>query len=294
MRKREYATPHAFRAAVEARLRDRARSLDVAAYVLRRQAALERLVVRLGRVAPSRWALKGGMALETRLGDRARVSVDLDADHADGALAARADLQRAAAEDIGDHFHFALVGSEELHDAGVRLAVRYRLESSLAGTTFEPLQVDVTVAPVEPWDAQPAQRSGLLADLGLGPIDVLLIPLERQVAEKLHAYTRTYRGGGTTRARDVVDLLLIQRYESLDMARLRDAILSVFRHRATHAAPERLPPPPPNLSLAYRKDAERLGLPGKPDEAHRLLASWLDPVLEQIHSAGDAVEPSLG
>jgi len=33
------------------------------------------------RMAPDRWAVKGGLALETRLGDRARVSLDLDADH---------------------------------------------------------------------------------------------------------------------------------------------------------------------------------------------------------------------
>jgi len=52
----EYATPHAFRAAVEAKLRDRVRSLVVAAYVLRRQAALERLVARLSRIAPGRLA----------------------------------------------------------------------------------------------------------------------------------------------------------------------------------------------------------------------------------------------
>ena len=91
---REYATPSAFRAAVEARLRDRARSLDVAAYVLRRQAALARLMARLSRIAPGRWAVKGGFALGTRLGDRARVSVDLDADHVDGATAARVELHR--------------------------------------------------------------------------------------------------------------------------------------------------------------------------------------------------------
>lgn len=282
---REYATPRAFRAAVEAKLRDRARSLDVAAYVLRRQAALERLVERLSRTAPDRWAVKGGFALETRLGDRARVSVDLDADHVDGAAAARIDLQRAAAEDIGDHFDFAVAGSEELRDAGVRLAVRYRLESALAGRPFEPLQVDVTVAPAEPWDAQPAQRPGLLAELGLGPIDLLLVPLERQVAEKLHAYTRTYRGAGTTRARDVVDLLLILRHERLNLGRLRQAILAVFRGRATHAVPNRLPPPPPALTLAYRRDAERLGLASGLDEAHQLLAGWLDPILERAHQS---------
>ena len=74
---RRYATPAAFRSAVEAKLRDRARRLSVPAYILRRQAALERLIVRLARVAPDRWAVKGGLALETRLGDRARVSLDL-------------------------------------------------------------------------------------------------------------------------------------------------------------------------------------------------------------------------
>ncbi len=78
---RRYATPAAFRSAVEAKLRDRARRLSVPTYIVRRQAALERLIVRLARVAPDRWAVKGGLALETRLCDRARVSLDLDADY---------------------------------------------------------------------------------------------------------------------------------------------------------------------------------------------------------------------
>jgi len=93
---REYATPAAFRAAAETSLRERARRLSAPAYMVRRQAALERLLLRLMKVAPDRWALKGGLALETRLGERARVSIDLDADHVHGADAARADLQRAA------------------------------------------------------------------------------------------------------------------------------------------------------------------------------------------------------
>jgi hypothetical protein len=59
------------------------------------------------KVAPNRRALKGGMAIETRLGERARASLDLDADHVKGAEAARADLQRAAIEDVADHFTFA-------------------------------------------------------------------------------------------------------------------------------------------------------------------------------------------
>jgi hypothetical protein len=276
---REYATPAGFRAAVEAKLRQRARHLGVPAYILRRQVGLERLTVRLMKVAPDRWALKGGFALETRLGGRARVSVDLDADHREGAEVARADLQRAAIAEIDDHFGFAVIGAEELREGGVELAVRYKLECSVAGRLFEPLQVDVSMAAPDPWDAQPARRLGLLADLGLAPIEVLLVPLERQVAEKLHAYTRTYESGGTTRARDLVDLVLIREHERVDPSGLREAVQHVFDRRGTHAIPERLPPPGRELALGYRREAEQVRVVSGIEDAHRLLADWLDPIL---------------
>ena len=51
---RDYATPAAFRAAVEAELREQAHRLPAPAYMVRRQAALDRLLVRLTKVAPDR------------------------------------------------------------------------------------------------------------------------------------------------------------------------------------------------------------------------------------------------
>ena len=123
---RQYGSPAAFRAAVDERLRNLARRLGVDALILRRRVALERLLARLTKVAPGRWALKGGLALETRLGERARPSMDLDADHAQGAAAAREDLQHAIAEDLGDHFSFAIIGSEELREGGLSLALLKR------------------------------------------------------------------------------------------------------------------------------------------------------------------------
>jgi predicted nucleotidyltransferase component of viral defense system len=275
---RRYDSPAAFRAAVEARLRNRARRRGIAAYILRRQTALERLIARLTKVAPGRWALKGGLALEIRLGEYARPSVDLDADHAHGASAARADLERAVAEDLGDHFAFAIAGSEELREGGVSLAVRYKIHCSLARRPFEPLQVDVTVAPPDPWDAEPACRPGLLAEFHLGPVEVLVVPLERQLAEKLHAYTRTYNGG-TTRAKDLVDFVLVRQHLRLDAKRLKDAIRRTFDSRGTHPVPYRLPTPPPELAVPYRREAEEVGIDASLDEAHRLAAEWLDPVL---------------
>ena len=210
------------------------------------------------------------------------MSVDLDADHALGAEAARADLQRATGVEIGDHFDFALTASEGLVDSGVRLAVRYALESSLAGRPFEPLQVDVTLAPPEPWDGQPAQRDGLLSDLGLGPIPVLLIPIERQVAEPLHACTRAYGGRETTSVEDLVDLLLVRRYQQVDVLRLQEAITGVFDRRGTHRVPESLPPASRDLALSFRREAARAGSGAELDDASRQLADWLNPVLRAI------------
>lgn len=172
--------------------------------------------------------------------------------------------------------------SEELRDAGVSLAVRYTLESSLSGRPFEPLQVDVTIAPPDPWDAETLWRPGLLTEVGLDPFAVLLIPLTRQIAEKLHAYTRTYGGGGTTRARDLVDLLLIREHQYVDMTLLRETIEHVFHRRATHAVPTHVPPPPGALAVAYRREARGVSIPSGIEEAHQLLALWLDPVLAGI------------
>jgi hypothetical protein len=103
--------------------------------------------------------------------------------------------------------------------------------------------------------------------------------LERQVAEKLHAYTRTYESGGSTRARDLVDLLLIREHERLDPVALRDAVQRTFDRRATHAIPERLPRPPRELAVSYRREATQVRVASDLEEAHRLVAEWLDPVL---------------
>jgi len=277
---RRFADPAHFRASVDERLRIYARKTGTPLTVVRRQAALERLIVRLGRAAPNRWALKGGLALDTRLGGRARASMDMDADHVQGAKAARADLLAATEVDLGDYFEFAITGSRGLREGDLDLATRFRLECSVGGVRFEVLQADVTLAPPDVWEVERAQRPGLLASVGLGPIDVLLVPLERQVAEKLHAYTRTYgEGRGSTRVRDLVDFLLIRTFERVDAQRLRDAIQRTFENRATHPVPGRVPPPPGDWQRAYRVEAERVGITSEVTEAHRLVGAWLDVVL---------------
>lgn len=280
---RRFASPAAFRASVESRLRAHARSAGVPVVVVRRQAALERLLARLMKAAPDRWALKGGLALETRLGERARVSMDMDLDHAGEADLAREDLSEALAMDAEDHFGFTIIEGRQFSEGGINLAVRYMVECAVAGAPFERLQVDVTLQPPEVWETERALRPGLLAALGLGPIEVTLVPLERQVAEKVHALTRTYGSGkASTRVRDLVDLMLIRAFERPVAHRLDEEIQRTFAARGTHETPSRVPSPPREWALPYREEATRLSITTDLDEAHQMAAAWLDPVLSGV------------
>jgi hypothetical protein len=115
----------------------------------------------------------------------------------------------------------------------------------------------------------------------------MLVPMARQIAEKLHAYTRTYKGGGTTRTRDLVDLLLVRQHERMDATALQEAIKRVFARRQTHAVPTRLAPPSRDLAVSYRREAERVGVNPTLAEAHQLVADWLDPLLGEIQRTSD-------
>ena len=276
---RQYPSPAAFRAAIDTRLRNYAREVGVPVQIVRRQAALERLMARLTQVGPGRWALKGGLALETRLPEHARASMDMDLDHILGAAAAREDILRAAAEDLNDQFAFTIVGTDDVQEGGRGFALRYRFEASVAGVAFEPLQVDVTTLAPEVWEVEPAQRPGLLSAVGLGPINVMLVPLERQVAEKLHAYSRRYNGE-STRVRDLVDLIIIRQFGSVDARRLIDEITRTFARRGTHPMPKELPAPPADWARAYSEEAQAVGISPKLADGHLLAAGWLDPVLQ--------------
>ena len=108
---RRYATPVAFRSAINDRLRsavseDPSRSLAD----LRRQFAYDRLLYRIfSGDDPDRWVLKGATALLARLRGRARHSIDIDLfDQAGGLEDAEGALQAAALRDGGDHFRFVL------------------------------------------------------------------------------------------------------------------------------------------------------------------------------------------
>ena len=74
----KYASAAAFRAALEQRLKHDADGDGARLMRLRKRVAFDRLLVRLEAVASGRWLLKGAYALDLRMGDRSRTTMDVD------------------------------------------------------------------------------------------------------------------------------------------------------------------------------------------------------------------------
>jgi hypothetical protein len=127
----------------------------------------------------------------------------------------------------------------------------------------------------------------LLAFAGIDPVEVPAVPLERQIAEKLHAFTRRYANDQpSSRARDMIDIVLMSELASFEFEQLRGVIVRLFDARATHALPTSLPAAPREWAVPYRALAEEVGLDPDLSVGHRRAAAFLDPVV--------SVQPGFG
>ena len=73
-----YRSAAAFRQALGDQIRREARTANLPAQWLWKVIAFERMLARLVERAPGAWILKGGFALDLRLGNRARTTRDVD------------------------------------------------------------------------------------------------------------------------------------------------------------------------------------------------------------------------
>jgi Nucleotidyl transferase AbiEii toxin, Type IV TA system len=281
-----YVDATAFRQALGQRLKDRADGDGARIVRDRKRVAFDRLLVRLLAVAGRQWLLKGGFALDLRLTTRARSTKDIDIEWRASEWELLDALLDAASHDAGDFFVFAIerAGVPEDRLGGSH---RFRVSVSLAGRPFETFLLDVGFRAEVEQETETLHTEGLLGFAGIEPVEVDAIPLELQVAEKLHAYARTYEGGRTsTRPKDLVDLALISELSYLDAAALRREIDTIFALRDTHSAPRSLPSPPTEWTAPFRRLAEEVGISPELAVGHGDAAALLDPILVDETTAG--------
>lgn len=279
-----YASPEAFKHALEQHLRTRAGAgLE---FARRRQLLVfERFLARVVDVFGDAVVLKGGLALELRIA-RARTTKDIDLRLSGPSRDVLARLQAAARRELGDILTYEVVPDAEhsqIQNDGMRYeGFRFRAECKLAGRPFaQPFGVDVAFGDPILGEPETITASDTLAFAGIAPPVLRLYPIETHVAEKLHAYTLP-RARPNSRVKDLPDLALLASARAFTADRLRRALAQTFEFRATHPLPATLPPPPTIWETPYAAIArdDRLAwttLAEVADAARR----FLDPVLSE-------------
>lgn len=277
----KYASAAAFRMAIEQRLLNLSHETELSLARLRNTIVFDRLLARLSAAAPNRWVLKGALALDFRLESAGRATKDIDLVRRDNEEAATEDLITVQAIDLDDYFVFAIEKVEQREEGQEGAALRFRARAELAGRLFDEVIIDISFSDPLQWEPERLRGPDLLGFADIEPAEVPALPLEQQVAEKLHAYTRVYGSGhSSSRAKDLIDLVLIKSYATLDASRLREAMRETFRSRALQDLPSSVPEPPPDWETAYRKLATEVGIDPTLSVGLAEARALLDPILK--------------
>jgi hypothetical protein len=129
---------------------------------------------------------------------------------------------------------------------------------------------------------------------GIGAVEVPTLAIEQHLAEKLHAYTRTYAGGRpSTRVKDLVDVVVIANTSVIGVAKLAEAITLIFERRAEHPVPAALPEPPAEWATPWRRLAREVPAHDELGDGYRVAAALFDPMLAGTVATG-AWQPGEG
>ena len=191
--------------------------------------------------AGPRFTIKGAVALEMRLPDRARATKDIDVviDGADDDDLA-AVLRKALQGDYQD-FSFRVKGEPYVMPNN---AVRVEVAMDYRGRSWSTVQVDLSrreggATEFEPVDALELEPFGLST-----PSALSCLSLRYHIAQKIHGMTQpsAEEDVSNERFRDLADVLLLRDLVE-DVRAVRMACVEVFAFRGTHEWPPAMEPP---------------------------------------------------
>jgi Nucleotidyl transferase AbiEii toxin, Type IV TA system len=216
------------------------------------------------------FVLKGGAAMELRLGLRARATKDYDTAYREAIQGMLERLDGALRHGFGD-FTATRTQPERIADTG---AQRLDIKLSYRGRSWGTIQLEVAAAEGEAGREIDRVPGKPLDALGIdAPVDVPCVSIRYQIAQKLHACTEVPSDGRENdRFRDLIDLILLEELvDDGDWPAVTRACEEIFRLRTKHAWP-----PAVTVFDAW-------------SEPYRALADELDFPLRDVEDAAAAV-----
>lgn len=248
--------------------------------VLRRRVSMALVVV--GQMLPE-GAVKGGSAMALRYGRGARFTQDLDAARVQSLAGFRSDFEDSLAAGWAG-FAGRLIERPAPRPAAVPTAYVMRpfdVKLDYRGRPWCTVKFELGHNELGDADLPEYQLSGALAalftEVGLEePKPVPVMRADYQVAQKLHAAS----GPGSERARDLVDLQLLDGSEDLDLAQVADTCIRLFDYRRQQTWP-------PTIHIGdqwdtlYAEAAEDVDVLPTVEEA----VEWTNGLIQRIASA---------
>ncbi len=165
-----YQTAAAFRRALETRLVTESVKTGIPLVRLRKLIAFDRFLARLTQAYPQDWLLKGGLALQLRMGAHARTTQDVDVLLTLPRAVVRSAITQAVSLDLEDWFVFAIrSGSAALPGPAPDGGQRFFITAQVDRRTFESFHVDVGLGDPVLEPTESLTTPPLLAFAGIPP-----------------------------------------------------------------------------------------------------------------------------
>jgi hypothetical protein len=223
---------------------------------------------------------RGGVAMELRAGEKARVTGDVDLILRGDPESLLAHLDASLAEDY-EEFSFERNEPQPLE---LRPHVR-RIRVKVAFRTKPFMTLIVEVAPVEAGGDEIEEIAAHdLSTIGLdGPDIIPVLAVRWQIAQKLHAVTEPplRPGGENPRYWDLIDLQLLQALTGENLAPVKDACQRIFAARSQQPWPPHITTYP-DWGDRYAAMASSLDMP----------ITDLDEAVEVVHALIHAIDTS--
>lgn len=273
-----------FRKSLEMRLLKQAQAEGIDVQRIRKQVAFARILARLFRQAHSPWILKGGHGMELRL-KIARATKDIDLFVKTHTLNADQQmilerLQEDCNIDLSDFFEFRISFPEISLEGPPYGGFRFPVECRIAGRTFEEFHLDVGIGDIcfEPFER--LKGKDWLAFCGIPAPICLVISVEQQFAEKIHAYTLPREQGYNSRVKDLVDMALLIQFYKMDYKRVATALEQTFDRRYTHVLPHTLNSPPQEWNDTFEVLAKQCNLEGNIEIVFSVVYNFYESVMK--------------
>ncbi len=211
------------------------------------------------RMVPA-FLVRGGVAMELRLGGRGRATRDIDITFAAAAPSEVDAFDDAVRPGYG---RFRFLRTAPVRELARAETVRLELQVLFDGSHWGTIVVDLSRAEAHRLEVEPVAAFDLSGLFGLeGPATLPCLSARYHLAHKIHGATRPpTTEHPNDRVQDLVDILLLRPMVP-DLAAARAACVEVFRARATHPWPPVFLPPA-DWALRYSVLAAELSLEWK-------------------------------